>query len=141
MSDWSTISCADRPAAIIDPQSADPEQNEIAAGSTPASSSARATPQSATQGSYIAYSTGNFAGYHTFSTAGPLGMSAILRVTLDGHGTPMSGRWQSVRIVGAGTPQIDPSGASAALAAQMSREDFGASAVPPGPDGALPLDG
>jgi hypothetical protein len=91
-------------------------------------------------GQLIAYSTGNFAGYHTFSTAGELGMSAILRVTLDGHGTPLRGRWQSVRIVGSGTPQIDPSGASAALAAQMSREDFGRGAVPPGPDGRLLLD-
>src|SRR5436309_1042660 len=37
------------PEAAIEPQSADPEQKEIAAGSTPASSSARITPQTATQ--------------------------------------------------------------------------------------------
>ena len=35
----------------------------------------------------IAYSTGNFAGYHNFSLGGTLSLSAIFRVTLKPDGT------------------------------------------------------
>ena len=48
MRDWFTISWADSPEAIIDPHSAEPEQTEIACGSMPASSIARATPTAET---------------------------------------------------------------------------------------------
>lgn len=91
------------------------------------------------RGRLIAYSTGNFAGYHTFSQAGTMGLSAILRVVVDVQGRPLRARWQSIRIQPPGQPVNDPAGTSAHLVGQLSREDFGASAAPPEPDGTIPI--
>jgi hypothetical protein len=85
----------------------------------------------------IAYSLGNFAGYHNFSLEGVLGESAVLRVTLAGDGRFKSGRIVSVRLVGAGQPVPDPSGAAATLVGQLSRADLGARAVRVGPGGII----
>jgi hypothetical protein len=89
------------------------------------------------RGRLIAYSTGNFAGYHNFSMGGPLALSAILRVRLAADGSFLDGRWIPLRLVGAGLPQPDPSGASVRLAAQLSREDFGAAGARLAADGTL----
>jgi hypothetical protein len=88
-------------------------------------------------GRLIAYSLGNFAGYKNFGTGGALGLSAILTVRLQGDGAFAGGRWISLRLDGNALPHPDPSGASARLAAQLSREDFGSSAARIGPDGAI----
>jgi poly-gamma-glutamate capsule biosynthesis protein CapA/YwtB (metallophosphatase superfamily) len=77
----------------------------------------------------IAYSLGNFSGFHNFSTEGALGASAILHVTVDKDGAFRSGRISSVRLVEAGQPVLDPSGEGADLIADLSREDLGGSAV------------
>ena len=50
----------------------------------------------------IAYSLGDFAGYHNFGIDGVLGISAILRVKLDATGKFVAGRIVPVRLVGAG---------------------------------------
>jgi poly-gamma-glutamate capsule biosynthesis protein CapA/YwtB (metallophosphatase superfamily) len=76
-------------------------------------------------GRLIAYSLGNFAGYHNFSLDGVLGVSAILHVTLDPDGRARSGRVMSIRLTGAGQPEPDPSGAGARLVGELSREDLG----------------
>jgi poly-gamma-glutamate capsule biosynthesis protein CapA/YwtB (metallophosphatase superfamily) len=88
-------------------------------------------------GRLIAYSLGNFAGYHNFSVEGVLGESAVLRVTLAADGRFTRGRIVSVRLAGAGQPVPDPSGAAAALVARLSRADLGARAVRVGPGGRL----
>jgi hypothetical protein len=88
-------------------------------------------------GRLIAYSLGNFAGYKNFGTGGTLSLSAILRVELRGDGAFMGGAWISLLLDGNALPHPDPSGASARLVAQLSREDFGAAAVKVAPDGAL----
>jgi poly-gamma-glutamate capsule biosynthesis protein CapA/YwtB (metallophosphatase superfamily) len=88
-------------------------------------------------GRLIAYSLGNFAGYHNFTLEGVLGESAVLRVTLAADGRFRSGRIESVRLEGAGQPVPDPSGAAAALVAQLSRSDLGARGVRVGPGGTL----
>jgi poly-gamma-glutamate capsule biosynthesis protein CapA/YwtB (metallophosphatase superfamily) len=75
------------------------------------------------RGRMIAYSLGNFVGYHTLSDGGVLSDSAILRVTLGAHGRVLSGRWISVLLRG-GLPRPDPGDASARLMARLSREDF-----------------
>jgi Bacterial capsule synthesis protein PGA_cap len=85
----------------------------------------------------IAYSLGNFAGYHNFSLDGDLAVSAILHVTLNADGSFRSGRVISVRLVGAGQPEIDPSGAGARLIAQLSASDLGARAVRLTPSGRI----
>jgi poly-gamma-glutamate capsule biosynthesis protein CapA/YwtB (metallophosphatase superfamily) len=73
----------------------------------------------------VAYSLGNFAGYHNFSLDGALDTSVILQVKLNADGSFRRGRLVSVRLVGAGQPEIDRSGAGARLVATLSREDLG----------------
>ena len=61
----------------------------------------------------IAYSLGNFRGFHNFATEGVLGASAVLHVTLDEDGAFRSGRIASVRLIEAGQPVPDLSGEGA----------------------------
>jgi capsule synthesis protein PGA_cap len=92
------------------------------------------------RGRLIAYSLGNFAGWHNFGMAGRLSLSGILRVQLAADGTPAGGTWISMKLTGPGIPKRDPSNASAHLAAKLSKEDFGRNAgLSPG--GALLTDG
>ena len=88
-------------------------------------------------GRLIAYSLGNFAGYHNFGLDGVLAESVILRVRLTAAGAFAGGRLVSVRLVDAGRPVIDPAGAGARLVAELSRADLGGRAVRVGPDGRL----
>jgi hypothetical protein len=71
----------------------------------------------------IAYSLGNFAGYHTFATGGVLTYSGILRVELDRDGSLVRGRLLPVRFEYPGTPR--PGGGSVSFVRRLSREDFG----------------
>ena len=77
----------------------------------------------------IAYSLGNFAGWHNFATSGSLALSGILRVSLNEDGTLRSGRFSSLALEGAGIPRPDPSGAAARLVSELSSADFGAAGV------------
>lgn len=88
-------------------------------------------------GRLIAYSTGNFAGYHNFGLGGTLSLSAIFRVTLRPNGSFVKGRWISVRLVGPGLPELDSSKASLHLVSQLSREDFGSRGARFRPDGLI----
>jgi poly-gamma-glutamate capsule biosynthesis protein CapA/YwtB (metallophosphatase superfamily) len=81
------------------------------------------------RGRLIAYSLGNFAGFHNFTLEGPLGDSVILHVTLAGDGRFRDGRLTSVRLVEAGQPVPDPNKSGADLISTLSEEDFGASAA------------
>jgi poly-gamma-glutamate capsule biosynthesis protein CapA/YwtB (metallophosphatase superfamily) len=89
------------------------------------------------RGRLIAYSLGNFSGFHNFATEGVLGASAVLHVTLDPDGAFRSGRIASVRLVEAGQPVPDPSGEGARIIAQLSREDLGGAAVKVGGSGRI----
>jgi hypothetical protein len=80
------------------------------------------------RGRLIAYSLGNFLGFHTFSTGGVLSLSGVLRVRVDPSGRPLGGRWRSVRLDGAGLPHTG--GNSAGLVRRLSRQDFGRRAYP-----------
>jgi poly-gamma-glutamate capsule biosynthesis protein CapA/YwtB (metallophosphatase superfamily) len=86
-------------------------------------------------GRLIAYSLGNFAGYHNFTLEGALADSAILHVRLTAKGAFRSGRVVSVRLVDAGMPELDPSGAGAQLVGELSDDDLGSGAVAIGPRG------
>ena len=68
-------------------------------------------------------------GYHNFGLDGVLAESAILHVRLAADGAFLSGRVESVRLVGGGQPELDPAGAGAQLIARLSRDDLGARAV------------
>jgi poly-gamma-glutamate capsule biosynthesis protein CapA/YwtB (metallophosphatase superfamily) len=75
------------------------------------------------RGRLIAYSLGNFVGYHTLGGGGVLDRSAILRVTLAASGRVIAGNWITIRLV-AGLPRPDHTNASARLVATLSRQDF-----------------
>jgi poly-gamma-glutamate capsule biosynthesis protein CapA/YwtB (metallophosphatase superfamily) len=77
----------------------------------------------------LAYSLGNFCGFHNFATEGVLGESVVLHVTLSPTGAFRGGRLASLRLVEAGQPVPDRSGEAAATIAALSGEDFGPSAV------------
>jgi len=85
----------------------------------------------------IAYSLGNFAGYHNFTTEGALGVSGILHVKLAADGRFLSGRLVSTVLAGAGQPELDPTGQGAALVEQLSREDMGSRGAHLSADGAI----
>ncbi len=89
------------------------------------------------RGHLIAYSLGNFAGYHNFSTSGDLDLSGILKVSLDGHGRYLQATFISTVLSGDGQPSVDPSGAAARFVAQLSVQDFGASAAVVSPTGLI----
>jgi capsule synthesis protein PGA_cap len=77
----------------------------------------------------IAYSTGNFAGYHNFGLGGVLSLSGLVRVTLNPDGSFVKGRWVSVRLEGPGLPVLDGGKESLHLVRRLSREDFGHTAA------------
>lgn len=75
------------------------------------------------RGRLIAYSLGNFIGYHTLASGGVLSESAILRVTLGGGGRVLGGRWIPVTLAD-GLPRPDRTHASVELVRALSRQDF-----------------
>ena len=87
------------------------------------------------QGHLIAYSLGNFAGYHNFSVDGDLTMSAVLRVRLSSSGRFEQGRLYPVQLTGAGRPV--PGGGAISFVAGLSSADFGASAAHIQPSGVI----
>jgi poly-gamma-glutamate capsule biosynthesis protein CapA/YwtB (metallophosphatase superfamily) len=89
------------------------------------------------RGRLIAYSLGNFSGFHNFDTEGVLGASAVLHASLDPDGAFRSGRIASVRLVEAGQPVPDPGGDGARIIAELSREDLGGGAVRIGSKGRI----
>jgi poly-gamma-glutamate capsule biosynthesis protein CapA/YwtB (metallophosphatase superfamily) len=89
-------------------------------------------------GRLVAYSLGNFVGYHTLGGGGVLSESAILRVTLGEGGRVLAGRWIPIRLVQE-LPRFDPSDASAKLVATLSHEDFPGGHYTIGPSGLFHL--
>ena len=90
------------------------------------------------RGHLIAYSLGNFVGYHTLAGQGVLSQSAILRVTLTATGRVLAARWISIRLID-GLPRPEPSEQSAKLVATLSREDFPTDHYVIAPDGRFRL--
>lgn len=85
----------------------------------------------------VAYSLGNFSGFHNFALEGALGESVVLHATLAGDGGFRAGRLDSVRLVDEGQPVPDPEGAGAELVSTLSSEDFGSTAVRVGSRGRI----
>jgi len=77
----------------------------------------------------VAYSLGNFSGFHNFTIEGVLGESAVLHVTVAGDGSFRAGRLASLQLVEEGQPVPDPEEAAADEVAGLSAEDFGGTAV------------
>lgn len=87
-------------------------------------------------GRLIAYSLGNFVGYHTLGSGGVLSDSAILRVRLGKGGRVLGGRWIPIKLLD-GLPRPDPSHESVGLVKTLSREDFGSHHFTIAPDGTI----
>lgn len=77
------------------------------------------------KGRLIAYSMGNFAGYHTLSTTGVLGLGGILRVTLRADGGFVRGELVATKMVDRGLPALDPDRQAVAIVNGLSADDFG----------------
>jgi hypothetical protein len=90
------------------------------------------------RGRLIAYSLGNFVGYHTLAGGGLLSESAILRVTLDRRGRVLAARWFSVRLED-GLPRPDPGNSSARFVGRLSGQDFRADHFRISPTGVFEL--
>lgn len=72
-------------------------------------------------GHLVAYSLGNFVGYHTLAGGGILDDSGILRVTVGAGGRLQAADWVPITLVG-GLPR--PGGDSPSLVASLSAQDF-----------------
>jgi hypothetical protein len=89
------------------------------------------------RGRLIAYSLGNFAGYRVLSTAGVLGVGAILHVALRPDGSWADGSLTATRMINRGLPAVDPAREAFGLVDRLSVADLGASACRVPPSGAL----
>lgn len=72
----------------------------------------------------IAYSLGNFLGYHTLSTQGPLGLSMILQASVDGEGQFVNGRIIPAALDPNGVPYLDNHFSSVILVRNAAQRDF-----------------
>jgi poly-gamma-glutamate capsule biosynthesis protein CapA/YwtB (metallophosphatase superfamily) len=81
------------------------------------------------RGRLIAYSLGNFVGYHTLNTSGVTGVTGILQVTLGRNASYVAGKLVAVTIAGEGIPRPDRSGAARGFVRKLSKEDFGKRAI------------
>ena len=80
-------------------------------------------------GKLIAYSLGNFAGWHNFSTAGATSLSGLLTVRLSREGYLRGGTFAGLRLSSDGVPESDTTGGAVALVNELGREDFGGRAL------------
>jgi Bacterial capsule synthesis protein PGA_cap len=86
------------------------------------------------RGHLIAYSLGNFYGYHTLGLEGVLSESGILHVTLSSTGNVQAAHWTSLMLDN-GLPRPDPANTSAKLVSALSAEDFPSDHFEIDPDG------
>ena len=83
----------------------------------------------------IAYSLGNFVGYHTLGIGGVTSLSGVLHVELDRRGSLVAGRLFPVTEVSPGVPR--PGGGGISLVRRLSRQDFGRGACSISHSGAI----
>jgi poly-gamma-glutamate capsule biosynthesis protein CapA/YwtB (metallophosphatase superfamily) len=76
------------------------------------------------KGHLIAYSLGNFAGYHALSINSVTGVSAILRVTMGRDGSFVGATLVPTSMVAPGVPRLDPHNRAIAMIRSLSNEDF-----------------
>lgn len=89
------------------------------------------------RGRLIAYSLGDFAGFHNFISTGLLALSMILKVTLTADGHFVGGQIVPTLLDVANKPHPDPTAQALPFVAQLSTEDFGAAAAAIAADGTI----
>ena len=72
----------------------------------------------------IAFSLGNLAGWHNFSTGGRSALSAVLTIALAPDGRFFAGRITPLRLDGAGVPHLDKGRGAVKLVRWLTRADF-----------------
>ncbi len=76
------------------------------------------------KGRLIAYSLGNFAGYHALGYTGVVGITGILKVTLRRDGSYVSGSLVPAHLVAPGAPRPDPQKQAISLVSGLCKADF-----------------
>ncbi len=76
------------------------------------------------KGHLIAYSLGNFAGYHALGYTGVVGITGILKVTLRKDGSFVSGTLVPTHMVAPGSPRMDPQKQAIPLVSGLTKSDF-----------------
>jgi len=89
------------------------------------------------RGHLIAYSLGNFAGYHALLTGGTLSISGVLRVTLDRTGRFVAGKLVATQMVAPGVPRMDAGNRAWAQVRSLTRSDFPSTGARIGGDGTI----
>ncbi len=84
----------------------------------------------------IAYSLGNFA-FYRFPFAGPTALSLILETSIGPSGEFISGRIHPLMQEGQNGPRLDKNGTVINVVRQLSKEDFGPTAVKVSSDGTI----
>lgn len=76
------------------------------------------------KGHLIAYSLGNFAGYHALGYTGVVGVTGILKVTLRKDGSYVSGTLVPTHMVAPGSPRMDPRHQAISMVSGLTKSDF-----------------
>ncbi len=76
------------------------------------------------KGHLIAYSLGNFAGYHALSVNSVTGVSMILRVTMRGDGSLVNATIVPTSMVAPGVPRLDPNDRAIPMVRSLTKADF-----------------
>jgi poly-gamma-glutamate capsule biosynthesis protein CapA/YwtB (metallophosphatase superfamily) len=89
------------------------------------------------KGHLIAYSIGNFAGYHALGYTGVVGITEILRVTLRRDGSYVGGTIVPTHMVAPGAPRLDPQRQAISLTSSLCKSDFPTTGAHIGTDGTV----
>jgi hypothetical protein len=89
------------------------------------------------KGHLIAYSIGNFAGYHALGYSGVVGITEILRVTLRRDGSYVGGTIIPTHMIAPGAPRLDPQRQAISLTTSLCRSDFPTTGAHIGADGTV----
>jgi len=89
------------------------------------------------RGHLIAYSLGNFAGYHALTSSGVNGVSMIMRVTLRSDGSFVRANMVATSMVAPGVPRLDAKQRAIPLVRQLTEQDFPTSGAQIAADGTI----
>ena len=89
------------------------------------------------KGHLIAYSLGNFAGYHALGYTGVVGVTGILKVTLRKDGSYVSGTLVPTHMVAPGSPRMDPQHQAISMVSGLTKSDFPKTGAQIGTDGTI----
>lgn len=87
----------------------------------------------------IHYSLGNFCTYGWFQLAGETALTGILEAKIAVDGKFISGKFHSGKLIGRGSPALDPDGQATKVVRNLSTMDFGANSPKIADDGTITI--